>query len=156
MIGAMSGPAACCHYEMEIAIDAPPQRVWNAIFEETQNWWLPEFHVAGAGSTISFDPNPGGKGIMEVTGHGGSLQWYTVQMHLPEQFKIYLVGYIAPEWGGPMTSHLMLAVEPSGSGSVLRIADARNGNVDEQHVQSYKDGWNQLFSDGLKAYIEAH
>ena len=101
MIGAMSGPAACCNYEMEIAIDAPPQRVWRAIFEETESWWLPEFHVAGAGSKITFDPAPGGNGIMEHTDDGGGLQWYTVQMYLPDQLKIYLVGYIAPEMGRP-------------------------------------------------------
>ena len=48
----------------------------------------------------------------------------------------------------------MLAVEESESGCLLKIADARSGNVDEKHIQSYKDGWNQLFTDGLKAHVE--
>ena len=156
MIGGLTGPAGCCNYELEIAIEAPPAQIWKAIFEQTESWWIPEFRVAGANSKISFDPTPGGRGIMEETQHGGGLQWYTVQMYLPEQFKVYLVGHIAPEWGGPMTSHLMLAVDESDTGGVLKIADARNGNVDEQHVQSYKDGWQQLFTDGLKAFVEGN
>ena len=156
MMGGVTGPAGCSSYELEIAIEASQEQVWKAIFSDIDSWWLPEFHVAGANSKISFDPQPGGPGIMESTPDGGALQWYTVQMHLPSQFKIYLVGYIAPEWGGQMTSHLMLAVEPTASGCVLKIADARNGNVDEKHVQSYKDGWNQLFTDGLKKFVEGN
>jgi uncharacterized protein YndB with AHSA1/START domain len=147
--------AACCQYELEIAINAPRERVWKAIFEETNFWWLPDFHVADAGSTMTFDPHPGGRGLVEDTADGGGLLWYSVQMFLPEQFKIYLIGHIAPEWGGPTTSSLKLAVEATPTGSVLKVTDARHGHIDEQHLQSYQDGWQQLFTDGLKRFVES-
>ena len=150
-----SWTAACCSYELEIAIAAPRERVWKAIFEETNAWWLPDFHAAGEGSVMTFDPKPGGRGLVEDTPDGGGLLWYSVHMYLPGQFKIYLIGHIAPEWGGPTTSSLKLAVEAADSGSLLKIADARHGNVDEKHLQSYQDGWQQLFTDGLKHFVES-
>ena len=147
-------PSACCQYELQIEIAASTDVVWRAIFEDTNAWWLPDFHVAGADSTITFDPTIGGRGLVEDNAAGDSLLWYSVQMYQPSARKVYLIGHIAPEWGGPATSSLKLAVEPKGDGSVLRISDARHGNVDEKHVQSYSDGWQQLFTDGLKQFVE--
>lgn len=155
MIGAKTTAAACCQYEMEIAIEAPRERVWKAIFEEANMWWLPDFHVAGSDSVVSFDPQPGGSGLLESTSDGGGLLWYGVQMYLPADFQIYLVGHIAPEWGGPTTSNLRLSLVESDTGCILRVMDARHGNVDDQQVQSYESGWRQLFGDGLKKYVEA-
>ncbi len=154
MIGAKTTSAACHQYEMQISIEASRERVWKAIFEETNLWWLPDFHVAGPDSVVTFDPHPGGRGLLESTPDGGGLLWYSVQMYMPSDFKVYLVGQIAPEWGGPATSSLRLSLTESDSGCVLRVTDARHGNVDEQQVQSYEDGWKQLFGDGLKKFVE--
>lgn len=154
MTGASVLPASCCKFELEIAIDAPQERVWGSLFSDIAHWWLPDFHMAGPDSKITFDPQPGGRGLVEDTTNGGGLQWYTVQMHLPDQFKIYLIGHIASDWGGPCTSSLMLAVEEAESGCVLKVVDARHGNIDEQQVQSSSAGWAQLFTDGLKAHVE--
>ena len=156
MIGATTANAGCATIELEIAIEASREKVWNAIFEETEMWWLPDFRAAGPNSKVTFDPRPGGRGMVEDTADGGGLLWFNVQMFLPEQFKIYLVGHIAPEWGGPTTSNLKLAVEETETGCVLKVTDARHGNIDESQTQSYSDGWNQLFSDGLKTYVESN
>ena len=155
MIGTTTEPAACHTYELEIAIDASRERVWKAIFEETNFWWLPDFHVVEAESTVTFDPSPGGRGLVEDTADGGGLLWYSVQMVLPDQFKVYLFGHIAPEWGGPATSNLRLSVEETESGCVLQVTDARHGYMDEAHIQSNQEGWTQLFTDGLKQYVES-
>lgn len=154
MIGSELKPAACHHYEIEIEISAPRKRVWQAIFEETNSWWLPDFHVAGEDSVVTFDTMPGGPGLMEAAPNGSVLQWYTVQMFLPVDFKIYLVGNVAPEWGGPTTSNLKLAVLETESGCRLQVSDARHGNVDDAQAKSYEDGWRQLFTDGLKKFVE--
>ena len=151
----MTISASKCHkYDLEIEIEASRDRVWKAIFEETNLWWLPDFHVAGPDSVVTFDPKAGGRGLIEETSDGGGLLWYSVQMYLPSDFKIYLVGHIAPEWGGPTTSSLKLALVESENGCTLQVTDARHGNVDEKQVQSYQDGWTQLFSDGLKKFVE--
>ena len=153
-MGAKTSEASCVQYELEIAIEAPCDRVWEAIFEETNFWWLPDFHMAGEGSVVTFDPTPGGKGLLEQVENGGGLLWYHVQYCLPSEFKVYLVGHVAPDWGGPSVSHLKLALEESGTGCVLKITDAQHGNVDLKSAQSLHDGWAQLFSVGLKAFVE--
>lgn len=146
--------ANCYQYELEIAIEAAPERVWKAIFEETNYWWLPDFHVVDAESTVSFDPNPGGRGLLEVAENGDQLLWYSVQMYQPSKHTIFLIGHIAPEWGGPTTSSLKLAIVATEPGCILKVTDARHGNIDEAQVKSYEDGWKQLFTDGLKAFVE--
>ena len=146
--------SACCKFELEIPIAAPRERVWKAIFDETNEWWLPDFHVAGPDSVVTFDPKVGGRGLIEESKAGDALLWYSVQMYLPGQFKVYLVGHIAPEWGGPTTSMLKIALTESESGCMFQLSDARHGAVEDQKVQSYESGWRQLFTDGLKAYVE--
>ncbi len=154
MIGAAPTPSSCHKYELEIEINAPREKVWEAILKKTNTWWLPDFHVAGPESTVSLDPVAGGRGLVEETPAGDSLLWYSVHMYQPSEFKIYLIGHVAPEWGGPTTSSLKLAVEQTDSGCVLKVTDARHGHVDETSLQSYSDGWAQLFTDGLKAFVE--
>lgn len=147
-------PSSYCNYELEIVINAPRQKVWAAILEDTNNWWLPDFRVAGADSVVTLDPVAGGRGLVEETPAGDSLLWYSVHMYQPSEFKIYFIGHTAPEWGGPTTSSLKLAVEENENGCVLKVTDARHGRIDEAAVQSYSDGWRQLFTDGLKAFVE--
>lgn len=155
MPGAKRSDAACAQYELQVQIEAPPERVWRAIVEETNAWWLPDFHMVGENSTVEFDTSPGGRGLVEYTDDGGNLLWYSVHFFLPKEYKVYLVGHIAPDWGGPSTSNLRISVTETDSGdSVVQISDAVHGNIDDGSLQSLESGWNQLFTDGLKSYIE--
>lgn len=155
MIGASTTPAQCTTIELEIAIEAPRERVWSAIFDETDLWWLPDFRVMGADSKVTFDPQPGGRGMVEDLADGGGLLWFNVQMYIPSEFKVYLTGHIAPEWGGPTTSMLKLALDEAESGCVFKLTDARHGHVDEKMTENYRAGWQQLFGDGLKKFVES-
>jgi hypothetical protein len=124
---------------------------------EINDWWLPDFHVAGADSVVSFDPKAGGRGLIEETPGGAGLLWFNVHMYLPEQFKVYLVGHLASEWGGPATINLRWSLNEStenDSACVLNVFEARYGKIDEQSIESTESGWRQLFTDGLKAWVE--
>ncbi len=145
--------AAVAHYQLEIEISADPDRVWEAMVTEIDAWWLPDFHMVGPGSTLHFEPHAGG-GLIEESPDGASLLWYTVHWIRPAERTVYLVGHIAPDWGGPACSHLKFAVEPRGGGSVLLVTDTHFGHVDEQNLATLKEGWSALFRDGLKAFIE--
>lgn len=144
----------CVQYELEIPINAPCERVWKAIFDETNLWWLPDFHMTGAGSQLTFDSTPGGRGLVETRDDGSSLLWFHVHFLLPNVFTVYLVGHLAPDWGGPVTSHLKLALEGTESGCILKVTDAQEGRIDSKNVQSMQDGWTLLFTDGLKQFVE--
>jgi len=141
--------------EIEITINAPREEVWRVMFEKIDQWWIADFRVVGQNSKVTFDSKAGGNGILEKSDDGGWLQWYEVQMYLPADFKVYLFGNVAPEWGGPSTSNLMIALEESDSGCVFKLSDARHGSVDAGQSKCCEDGWRQLFTDGLKKYVES-
>ena len=153
MVEATVERAGIARYELEIEIDAAPERVWDALIQRTNGWWLPAFHMVGEGSTVTLEPWAGGR-LHEELEDGGSLLWCTVHWIRPEQHVLYLVGHLAPDWGGPVTSHLKLAVEPRGSGSVLLVSDTHLGHIDRENLKSLEEGWTQLFRDGLKAFVE--
>lgn len=153
MAASQTKPAGVAQYELEIEISAAPQRVWTALIDDINAWWLPDFRLTGRGSTVTLDARAGGH-LAEVHADGSELLWSTVQMVSPAAHKIYLVGQLAPDWGGPSTYSLKLAVEERGSGSVLKILDAHHGNIDEKNLAALEAGWTQLFTDGLKAYVE--
>ena len=64
-------------YELEISMRAPRERVWGALTDEINAWWLPDFHVVGPESVVTLDARAGG-GLVEALPDGGSLLWYTV------------------------------------------------------------------------------
>jgi uncharacterized protein YndB with AHSA1/START domain len=139
-------------YALEIQINAPRAAVWQALVDETNAWWLPDFHMVGEGSVVSFDARAGGQ-LIETKPDGGSLLWYTVQMCAPQE-SLHLVGFCAPEWGGPATTMLRLKLEDTDGGTLLSVSDALVGRVTDESLESLRAGWLQLFTDGLKSFAE--
>ena len=139
-------------YELEIPIEASRERTWKALVQDTNTWWLADFHMVGEGSVVTLDARAGGQ-LIEKQPDGGSLLWYTVQMCQPER-ALHLVGFVTPEWGGPTTTMLGITLEDRGQGCTLKVTDALTGHVAEETVDSLKSGWIQLFEEGLKAYLE--
>ena len=92
--------------------------------------------------------------LLEKCESGASLLWYTVQMVDPGN-SIHLVGYSFPEWGGPGISMLKLALEDSDTGCVLLVSDSHVGRATDSHLTSLRDGWTDLFTNGLKQYCES-
>jgi uncharacterized protein YndB with AHSA1/START domain len=145
-------PAQIARYELEIPIHASPETLWKALTESIDAWWLPDFRTLGPDSKVTFDPRAGGT-LTENAPSGQGLVWFTVQMVVPGS-AVYLVGHLAPEWGGPTTSMLKLGVEARGTGSVLIVSDSLVGNVSEQSAAAQAEGWQQLFGEGLRSLAE--
>ena len=108
MSKAMRTDAGVARYELEVEIQASPDAVWAALVQETNAWWLPDFHMVGAGSTVTLDARAGG-GLIEARPDGAELLWCTVQWIDPGARTLLLVGHLAPDWGGPTTTFLKLA-----------------------------------------------
>lgn len=153
MSKSLAQDAQIARYELEVPIRATAEKVWAALFDDIGTWWLPDFHMVDPSSSVSFDARPGG-GIIETTTDGAGLLWYTVQWIQPAQHVVHLVGHVAPDWGGPATSHLKICIESTDDGCVLRVTDAHQGNIDPKNMESLDSGWRQLFTDGLKAFVE--
>ena len=145
-------PVQALMYELQISIDAPKAVVWRALTEETNAWWLPDFHMVGEGSVVSLEARAGGH-LIESRAEGGSLLWYTVHMCVPEK-SLHLVGFMAPEWGGPATTMLELSLKETDTGTRLVVRDALFGHVTESTAKSLEEGWGKLFGKGLKEHAE--
>lgn len=146
-------PASVLRYELEIPISAPRAAVWEALTREIDAWWLPGFRMTGPDAVVSLDAEAGGV-LIERRPNGASLLWYQVLMCEPGA-ALHMVGHIGPDWGGPAMSMLKLTLEDDAGGCILRVGDAIVGAAGGATADSLKAGWTELFSDGLKRYIEA-
>jgi len=139
-------------YQFEIPIMRSAADIWSIMIEQIDDWWMSDFRALGEGSKVSLDAGVGGQ-LIETGADGSALEWYRVQMVSPGT-SLYLVGYMAPDWGGPTTSMLKLSVEDRDEGGALIVSDALLGNVTESSASSAEGGWKMLFGDGLKAFAE--
>lgn len=139
-------------YQFEVPIKRSAADIWRLMVDDIDAWWMEDFRALGEGSKVTLDAITGGQ-LIESAADGGSLEWYRAQMVMPGKL-IYLVGYMAPDWGGPTTSMLKLAVEDRDDGGALIVSDALLGNVTEASAQSAEGGWKVLFGEGLKGFAE--
>jgi uncharacterized protein YndB with AHSA1/START domain len=140
------------HYEFALDIEASTSRVWRALTDQLGSWWLPSFHMLGESSIIELEPHAGGRLVERADGR--ELLWYTVLAMDPEK-SLDLVGYCTAKYGGPSTT--MLSIEVTGISerlSRLNVSDSLFGRVTEESVRCVQAGWNELFSDGLKKFVE--
>ncbi|WP_209348054.1 hypothetical protein [Pontixanthobacter sp. CEM42] len=150
----MSEPtdAKIVKYQFEVPIKRSPADIWDLMINHIDAWWMEDFRALGEGSTVTLGAEAGGQ-LVETGSDGSVLEWYRVQMITPGK-SLYLVGYLAPDWGGPTTSMLKLAVEERDDGGVLSVSDALHGNVTESSAGAAEGGWKMLFNDGLKGLAE--
>ena len=144
--------ASIFKYQFDIAINQPASRVWTVMFEQINEWWMSDFRALGSDSVMSLEAKTGAT-LLENGADGSSLEWYRVQMCIPGK-SLYLVGYMAPDWGGPTTSMLKLSVAEDGGNCVLTVSDALVGKVNEAAAKSAQNGWLELFGSGLKQFTE--
>ncbi len=142
----------CAQYEFSITIEASRERVWRGLTDQLSDWWLPDFHMLGEDSIVTLEPEAGGR-LFEQSGDQ-HLLWYTV-IAVQQNESIDLVGYISPKYGGPATTMLNATLNiESANRTALRISDSIYGRVSDGLVSSLSSGWQLLFSDGLKAFVE--
>ncbi len=140
------------HYEFAIEIEASTSRVWRALTDQIGSWWLPNFHMLGESSIVELEPYAGGR-LVEKT-DGRELLWYTV-IAIDQEKSIDLAGYCAAKFGGPATTMLSVEVtRVSDRLSRLQITDSLFGRVTDDFVRCLQAGWKELFTDGLKKFIE--
>jgi uncharacterized protein YndB with AHSA1/START domain len=135
--------------EMEITIDAPRERVWRALVEETPDWWRPEFHAI-KNSRFIIEARPGGRAY-EDAGDGNGLVWYNV-VGVIAPASLQLAGHLFSAYGGPAVTlvSIELTETPEG-GTALKLTDSLLGRFNERELA---EGWPYLFEGGLKKYVE--
>lgn len=143
--------ARCAQYELSISIQASRPRVWRGLTDQLGSWWLPDFHMLGPDSLVTLEPRAGGR-LYEQKG-ARELLWYTVLAISPEE-SLDLAGYCTADYGGPSTTMLSIRLVGEKAGTRLTIRDSLFGHVTDGQVESLSSGWTQLFTAGLKSFLE--
>lgn len=144
--------AKIINYQFEVPIQRCASDTWLLMIDQIDDWWMGDFRALGEGSKITLHAEAGGQ-LIETAADGSALEWYRVQMVVPMK-SLYLVGYMAPDWGGPTTSMLKVAIEERGQNCALIVSDALFGNVTEASAGNAEGGWKLLFENGLKGFAE--
>lgn len=144
--------ASAAILEMEVVIDASRERVWQAIIERPDAWWISDLRCVSADSTISLDAQAGGH-LIERDDAGGSLLWFTVIAVEPGK-SINMVGSLAPPWGGPSQGFLNIALEEHDGQTTVKMTNSHHGHIAEGSLASMDSGWRMLLENGLKSLVE--
>ncbi len=142
----------CAQYEFSLEIEASRERVWRGLTDQIGAWWLPDFHMLGPDSVVTLEPFAGGR-LYEQAGDR-FLLWYTV-LEITPGSSLELAGYCTARYGGPATTMLSFELtSDSPNRTKLRFSDSLFGRVTDGFVRSIDSGWQLLFTDGLKRFVE--
>ncbi|MEE9394519.1 MAG: SRPBCC domain-containing protein [Planctomycetota bacterium] len=144
--------ASAARFELELSIEAPLPAVWQAIVDEPNSWWIPGLRCVSGDSEMVLDARAGGH-LVERNDSGGSLLWFTVIAVEPQQ-SINLAGSMAPPFGGPCQTFLLIEVEEKGGSTIVRMTNSLHGHIDEGMLPSMEAGWRDLLENGLKRFVE--
>jgi uncharacterized protein YndB with AHSA1/START domain len=139
---------------VEVPINAPRSKVWDAMLSELPEWWPQDFLAFTPESEkMRFEPRVGGR-LYEETKDGRQLLWATLTQILPQQL-LEFTGHLTPSYGGPSITMIRMEISDAEDGSTLfRLTDTIFGNIGDELETNMTQGWNYLFG-AMKAYIEA-
>ncbi|WLD91775.1 metalloregulator ArsR/SmtB family transcription factor [Alkalihalobacillus sp. AL-G] len=134
--------------EQEVSIQAPKERVFQALTEEIDNWWA--FRLSDKDSKLVFEPNMDGR-FYEDWGDGHGAVWGTV-LYIKENEEIRLNGLLGMK--GAVNSHYTYKLEEHGSSTVLKLTHDAVGLLDPEWEEAHRHGWVELLEKRLKEYVE--
>ncbi len=139
--------------EMEIEIDASPDKVWAALTENIGSWWPEDFFAGGQPGQRRYhlEPVPGGR-MYEEWSTGGGLTWASVMTVEPNKL-LQVLGHQFPNWGGPSQWYGTWTLEEKGDGTRLHFSDCAMGRVTKEGLKDKDAGWRFLWQT-LKAHVE--
>ena len=137
---------------LEVSIDAPPERVWKALVEETRWWWQKDCYTGSNPRAFIIEPELGGR-MYEDWGDGQGLVWANV-VGLRTNAELRLAGRLFPEFGGPASNATRITLAERDGATLLTLVDTTYGAVDEANGATLEEGWRFLFEGCLKPYAE--
>jgi uncharacterized protein YndB with AHSA1/START domain len=133
------------HIERELVIDAPPEIVFDSIFEEIESF-------TGMGTTsmgMKIERWPGGRWYRDLGNNAGHL-WGHVQVIKPPT----LVEFCGPlMMSYPALSHVQYRVVSEGTKSRLKFVHRAMGLLDPEHATGVQAGWGMML-EAMKARAE--
>jgi DNA-binding transcriptional ArsR family regulator/uncharacterized protein YndB with AHSA1/START domain len=138
--------------ELEVQINATVKEVWYALTKQTGSWWRKDFYTSSNTRDFILEPKLGGL-MYEDAGNGEGLVWATV-IGLQSPNLLELKGHLTPAFGGPAISFIKITLEEAGTGTLFKLSDTTFGEIGPKLKQSLTEGWQLLFAEGMKEFIE--
>ena len=144
--------------EQEVRIEAPPNRVFEALTQDVAAWWgAPYLHNQQA-TDIVLEPRVGGR-MFEVWGEGKGKQedegaLWAVVTAIERNKQLTLSGPMG--MSGAVSGSIAYVLEPAGkSATTLKLSHRAIGEVTEEARQNYTFGWTDLLATRLKQFVES-
>jgi len=146
------GSASVFQVEIQVTINAPQQRVWQALLYETPQWWRKDFFTSPKTKAFVIEPRVGGRAY-EDYGDGNGAMWFTVNL-LDAPNRLQWVGHMGGSFSGPAISIVEINLEESGNLTVLKLRDQLVGKANDQSIEQMTSGWKMLMEEALKQHVE--
>jgi len=138
---------------VEVTVEAPRERVFEALVDETAGWWHADYYTRPGLGSFHIERKLGGM-MYEDWGSGEGQIWAKVSgLKAPEY--IQLAGDTDKDWGGPSRGIMTIRLEADGEQTRVRFENSNFGRISEETRNSLEVGWKQLLGDCLKPYAES-
>ena len=148
-------PFTVAEIRCETRIEASPDKVWDTLVGDVSGWWHEAYYTNPLGSSqggYHIEPTLGGR-MFEDWGDGQGLIWGTVIGVETNRF-LQILGDSTAEWGGPSRNCITIRLEEDGDATVFKFHSSFFGRVNEATTRSLDEGWQFLFDQCLKRYVE--
>ena len=133
--------------ETEVRVEAPPERVFEALTRDLDAWWPFRFRKDGK---MILECHVGGR-CFEDWGDGqGAHHGIVVWWEPPTKYAASSPGAMTREF----QSYDVATVIPDGSGSIYRKSLTLWGSVPDEVEKMFRDGSRAILEQHLKAYLE--
>ena len=130
--------------EQEVSIDAPPERVFEAITSGIGEWWDHVFF----GGRVSLEPWVGGR-FFEEAENGAALFGTVTAIQRPNLLR--LSGPLGIR--GAVSGSYRFELEEKDGGTLLSLSHSAFGDIDEDAQAAYGEGWSKLLGERLSGYL---
>jgi uncharacterized protein YndB with AHSA1/START domain len=142
--------AGVIRIEQQVAIDAPPARVFEALTKQVSAWGGAPYLIGQGARDLVVEPRIGGR-VYEDWGGGAGALWATVTS-IKKNDHIEWTGRIG--MGGAVVGVVAYRVEPQGKGTLLKLSHRAVGEVTAETERNYGGGWQDLLGTRLRAFVE--
>ena len=135
----------------EVVIDAPREKVWEALTDEIDQWWSKRLHHTIGESSLSLEPRLGGSFIERWGDDEGALLGTVIFIKKSEVLRLNgPLGMIE----APVSSVYSYELEEHGEGTRLKLTHHACGPIKPEWHTGYSAGWTELLGSHLKEYVD--
>ncbi len=149
----MEQPTDTINILLEISIRADIEQVWSSMIQDINLWWGKDFYTSPKTKEFVLEAKVGGR-MFEDYGNDEGLPWANVIV-LDSPNTIEFKGHLSPQFGGPAMSFLKLSLSQKGTMTTLTLSDTVFGSVSDKTKIDLESGWELLYKEGFKKYVEA-